>query len=126
MDVTVEFTRDAISPPPWQIPDGCGAAVDFVGVVRPSEDGRALMAIRYEIYREMAGPVLAGMARALGERRAIHSVTVMHREGVVPAGDASVFVRACSVHRAEALAFVADFLTAMKRDAPIWKAEMLR
>jgi molybdopterin synthase catalytic subunit len=51
----------------------------------------------------------------------VAGVTWIHRLGWVPVGEASLFLRVQSAHRAEALNFCALAIDAMKRDVPIWK-----
>jgi len=48
-------------------------------------------------------------------------VEFIHRLGWVPVGEASLYIRVLSSHRAEGLRFLADSIDRLKQDVPIWK-----
>ena len=103
-------------------PDG-GAVVHFVGAVRDATGGKAVVALHYEAYPEMALAVFAQIeahARAQwpGTRLCIH-----HRVGSLRPGELSVVIAAASPHRADAFAACRHAIEALKKDAPIWKRE---
>jgi molybdopterin molybdotransferase len=50
---------------------------------------------------------------------------VIHRLGVVPAGEAAIYVGLAGQHRAEAFALLAQFMDRLKQDVPIWKRRAL-
>lgn len=50
-------------------------------------------------------------------------MTLVHRVGTVPVGDASVVIAAASPHRADALAAVAWAIDELKARVPVWKKE---
>jgi len=98
-----------------------GALVTFSGLCR-SEGGR-LKALELEHYPEMTEAELTRIVGEAVERWPIQALGVVHRVGVIPAGEEIVLVIAASSHRAaafEAAEFVMDFL---KTDAPFWKKE---
>lgn len=99
-----------------------GGVVLFSGVVRDLEDGAPIGAIGYEAYEPMAAKELARIAAAA---EAAHGavVTVHHRLGPVPAGEASVLVAAAAAHRAEAFAACREVIDRLKETVPIWKAD---
>jgi molybdopterin synthase catalytic subunit len=43
----------------------------------------------------------------------------------VPVGEAAIYVVACAIHRAAALAMIGDFMDRLKQDVPIWKIRAL-
>ena len=99
-----------------------GGVVLFSGVVRDLEDGAPVSAIGYEAYEPLAAKELARIAAAA---EAAHgaAVTVHHRLGPVPAGEASVLVAAAAEHRAEAFAACREVIDRLKETVPIWKAD---
>ncbi|HVE15419.1 MAG TPA: molybdenum cofactor biosynthesis protein MoaE [Chthoniobacterales bacterium] len=103
-------------------PHQCGAAIDFLGIVRPLEDGRPLDGIRYEAHPRMAERelrlIVAGVAASQPELRACR---LTHRVGFVPSGETSLFARVCCAHRDEAYAASRILIEELKRRAPIWK-----
>lgn len=98
-----------------------GAWVEFRGVVRGEEHGAAIAALEYEAYPEMA---LREMRRLLEELAVQHpclAARVIHRVGVIPVGEAAIYVGVAGRHRAEAFALLAAFMDRLKQDVPIWK-----
>jgi len=122
MKVRVELTRDPIVARGLTSADArSGAVVEFAGVVRGEESGRAIAGLDYEAYEAMAR---SEMERIAGELRAVypcHSLEVVHRIGRVPVGEASIWVRIEARHRAEAFGLLGEFMERLKRDVPIWK-----
>lgn len=100
----------------------CGALVTFLGVVRGSEEGASIRAIDYEAFVPMALHQFGKVLDALEVRwPMVGSVRVIHSVGMVPAGQASLWVEVASPHRAEALEALGWFISEMKRVVPIWK-----
>ncbi len=116
------FTRSPIVPPAIEtVSKEIGADVAFHGLVRELEHGRALAGLHYEAYEPMALKQITRIFTLLAETHPVACVTWIHRLGWVPVGEASLFLRVQSAHRAEALNFCALAIDAMKRDVPIWK-----
>lgn len=103
----------------------CGALIEFRGIVRGSEGGRAISALRYEAYPSMALGELRRIALELAARHGVHGVGIVHRHGVIRVGETAVHVGVSAAHRGEAMAFLGEFIDALKRDVPIWKVEAL-
>lgn len=102
---------------------GHGAMVTFVGRARDtSDDGRQVRELDYEVYPELAATVLAEIA-AEAESRWPVTVTVVHRTGVVPIGEAAVAIVTASPHRTEAYEANRFVIEAIKQRLPIWKRE---
>ncbi len=98
-----------------------GAVVCFTGCVRNREAERPLVALEYEAFPAMAIRQFERLLVQAEERWPLESVDVVHRTGLVRAGEASVWIRVVSSHRAEALAACGWILDEMKRVVPIWK-----
>ncbi len=102
---------------------GRGAVVVFTGRARDlADDGRTVTELEYEVYPEMAASVLAEIA-AEAEERWGAAVTVVHRHGVVPIGEAAVAIVTAAPHRAEAYEANRFVIEAIKERLPIWKRE---
>ena len=102
---------------------GSGAVVTFIGRARDRADnGRDVIELDYEVYPEMAEPVLAEIA-AEAEARWGARVAVTHRHGVVPIGEAAVVIVTAAMHRAEAYDANRFVIEAIKERLPIWKRE---
>jgi molybdopterin synthase catalytic subunit/molybdopterin converting factor small subunit len=100
-----------------------GALVTFVGRARKrADDGREVTELEYEVYAEMADSVLEAIV-AEAEQRWGARVSVLHRHGVVPLGEAAVAIVSAAAHRAEAYEANRYVIEAIKERLPIWKRE---
>jgi len=108
----------------WASQDGCGAVVTFVGVVRADRhEHRAVQALFYEAYREMAEPLIRQLVDEAAARWSLNGVQIQHRLGLVEAGQISVLVVVSAQHRAQAYAASQFLIERIKDDVPIWKRE---
>ena len=105
---------------PWGVV-GAGALLCFEGVVRPTEDGRALVALDYETYEPMAQQQLEALGRDIVERHGLLALQAEHSRGRVPVGLIAFRLSVACPHRQEGLAAMQEFIDRMKRDVPIWK-----
>jgi molybdopterin synthase catalytic subunit len=122
MKIHVEITRDVLRAGGLTpVAAGCGAVVEFAGVVRGQENGEEIGALDYEAYEAMARAEMERILRELAAEFACESVAVRHRVGRVPVGEASIVVWVEAKHRAEAFGMLAEFMNRLKRDVPIWK-----
>lgn len=102
-----------------------GAVVYFVGVVRGTEDGQSIRALDYEAFDRMAAHQFRLIFQHLEARWPIESVRVVHRTGVVPVSEPSLWVEVIAPHREEAFAACQFLIEEMKRTAPIWKKPVI-
>lgn len=102
---------------------GAGAVVTFVGTVRDQNRGRAVTAMEYEAYPEMAQPLLAELAAGAATRFHLEGVVLIHRLGRLAVGEAAVFIGVASAHRAEAFDAARYLIDTLKERIPIWKKE---
>lgn len=124
INITTGFINAALALPA-ELAGLAGARVDFSGMVRGEEDGRAIAALVYEAYSPMAEKVMRKIIEELGCQHPCLFVRVTHRVGIVPAGEAAIHIVAAAPHRAAALAMVAEFMDRLKQDVPIWKRRAL-
>ena len=126
MQTEIVFTHEPIVPPPLRIESReVGACVEFFGIVRELEQGRALSGLGYEAHEPMARKHLERIFAELAVAHPVEAVIFIHRLGWVPVGETSMFVRVLSAHRGEALAFCGAAIDRMKQDVPIWKRATL-
>ena len=100
-----------------------GAIVSFTGYCR--DENKTLLALELEHYPGMAEAQLTRIAENALQRWPLQAVTIVHRSGMIKAGEQIVFVATASKHRQaafEAAEFLMDY---MKSDAPFWKKEHL-
>ena len=98
-----------------------GALVSFVGTVRA--DG-GVTQLELEHYPGMTEKALSDIVQQASLRWEISDAVVIHRTGLLQAGEQIVLVATASRHRGTAFAaceFIMDYL---KTDAPFWKKEI--
>lgn len=100
---------------------GMGAVVNFLGVVRGSEEGKNISAIEYEAFQSMAEHQFNLLFDEMEKRWPVESVRLVHRVGVVKVNEPSLWVEVVAPHRAEAFAGCQWLIDEMKRVVPIWK-----
>ena len=98
-----------------------GAIVDFWGVVRETEGDAQISGIDYEAHRTMAEHQLRKIADDATGQFTLMQIIVHHRVGFVAVGEASLFVRVGSKHRAEGFRACQWIVDELKQRAPIWK-----
>lgn len=102
---------------------GIGAIVNFLGVVRDNEVGKALHTMELEHYPGMTERSIHDVVQRACQRWSLLAVSVIHRIGRLSPGDQIVYVGVASAHRQSAFdgcSFIMDYL---KTDAPFWKKE---
>ncbi len=104
-----------------QMSAGMGAVVNFLGVVRGSEDGKPISAIEYEAFEKMVAHQFNLLFDDMAKNWPIESVRLVHRVGVVKVNEPSLWVEIVAPHRGEAFAACQWLVDEMKRVVPIWK-----
>jgi len=125
MEIEIQITHEPIAeriPPPQGWPSAkTGAWLEFRGVVRSEENGQAISALEYEAYLGMAEREIRRILESLAAKHPCLAAKVIHRVGVIPAGETAVYVGVASPHRSEAIALLSNFMDRLKQDVPIWK-----
>lgn len=121
MEVFVSLTSLPIEEPKVPLVAGAGSQVEFRGVVRGEENGRAISALIYEIYPAMAEKVIREIIADLARVSPVLRVIVIHRHGVIPVGEDAIYLRVDSKHRGESIRLLEEFMNRLKKDVPIWK-----
>jgi molybdopterin converting factor subunit 1 len=109
--LSYERVRRAVADP------RAGAIVVFEGVTR------AVDALEYEAYVEMAEQRIAEILDRCVERHGLSAAAAEHRTGRVALGEPSVIVAVSAAHREEAFAGAREAIDEIKAQAPIWKRE---
>jgi molybdopterin synthase catalytic subunit len=103
-----------------QGPERGGTSV-FLGTVRNDAD---ITGIDYSAYEAMALEEIERILSDALERWPDARVTLQHRLGVIPAGEASIAIAAAAPHREQAFAACRYVIEAVKQRLPIWKKEI--
>jgi molybdopterin synthase catalytic subunit len=117
----VKVTREPLQPLPSAFSTEHGAVLDFFGVVREDENDAIISGLEYEAFVEMAEAELGRISEEIAQKFSLGSVIVHHRIGFVPAGEASLIVRASARHRGAAFAGSQRLVELLKARVPIWK-----
>ncbi len=115
------ISTDPIIPeaPPFAAEEG--AEVQFLGVVRATEEGRPITGIDYSAYLPMAEKTFAALLEKGSAKHGPHRVFIQHRLGFVPAGEPSLLIRIRAKHSAAAFDLCRWYLQEIKTTIPIWK-----
>ena len=103
------------------MPVEVGGVVDFWGVVRRTEEGEPISGIEYQAHRAMAEHQLRAISDEGVRNFSVMQLEVVHRIGFVAVGEASLLVRVCCKHRAEAFRACSWMVDELKKRVPIWK-----
>src|SRR4051794_38530310 len=109
------------------VSSGLAGGIDvFLGTTRAETDpdGRRLMALDYEAYREMATSQLRDLAVRARQQWPITRLALLHRVGRLEVGQPSVIIAVATPHRAEAFAACRWLIDTLKAEAAIWKKEI--
>jgi molybdopterin molybdotransferase len=123
MEIEIQLVREPIAEriSPLLAFGAHGAWLEFRGVVRDEESGQAISALEYKAYSPMAENQMRRILESLEKKFPCLAAKVIHRVGVIPAGEAAIYVGIASSHRGEAIALLAEFMDRLKQDVPIWK-----
>lgn len=121
LTITTEPINEAALIARRQMSADMGAVVNFLGVVRGSEDGKTISAIEYEAFEKMVQHQFGLLFDEVAKRWPIESVRLVHRVGVVRVNEPSLWVEIVAPHRGEAFAACQWLIDEMKRLVPIWK-----
>src|SRR5262249_4934215 len=102
---------------------GAGAVVCFEGTVRDVHEGRAVTALAYEAYSELAEREGAAIVSQALERYEIAHALAAHRTGRLDIGETSVWVGVSAPHRGAAFDACRFMIDEIKARVPIWKHE---
>ena len=122
MENHIQFTTQTIIIPTARAATReTGAEVEFRGIVRETEQGRAIAGLDYEAHVPMAERQLHRILDQLHETWPCQAVWFIHRLGWVPVGEASLHIRVLASHREPAFHFCMALIDLLKKDVPIWK-----
>jgi molybdopterin synthase catalytic subunit len=133
----LDTTRDFIGIVPYELDAGtitglvsddgaAGGIAVFLGTTRDetSGDGRALVALDYEAYVEMADAQLRKLAAEARQRWPVIKLAIVHRVGRVEIGKPSVVIAVACPHRGEAFDACRWIIDTLKNHVAIWKKEV--
>ena len=102
----------------------CGGTCLFLGTVRDGPDEHGVTAIEYSAYEEMVEAEFGRLQADARDRWPEARITVRHRLGTIPVGEASIAIVAAAPHRAQAFEAGRYVIEEVKRRVPVWKKEL--
>jgi molybdopterin synthase catalytic subunit len=108
------------------VPDAGGVCV-FLGVVRNTNAGRAVVALEYEAHVPMAEAKLKEIGETVYQRwPEVKQIALVHRIGRLAIGEPSVVIAVSAVHRRDAFEACHFAIDRLKAIVPIWKREIFQ
>lgn len=102
----------------------CGAISIFIGTTKDRFEDKKVLRLEYEVYQDMAIQKMQEIAKEMRLKWTVKKTAIIHRTGLVPIGESSIIISACSEHRNDAQEAVKWALEQVKAKAPIWKREV--
>jgi len=107
-----------------ELPDpGAGACVIFEGWIRDTNYDKAVTALDYEVYEEMAVKEGKRVMAEAAEKFDILAARCAHVTGHLEIGDCAVWVGVSAAHRDAAFLACRYIIDEIKKRLPIWKKE---
>jgi molybdopterin synthase catalytic subunit len=101
-----------------------GGIATFIGCARDFSEGREVTKISFEAYGSMALAEIRKLRSEAIEKFGLLDARIVHRVGMVGAGEQIVFIAAGSEHRAAAFEACRWMIDELKQRVPIWKKEI--
>lgn len=95
-----------------------GGHVHFVGTIRRENETAG---IEYQSYLPLAQKQMEAVVMEAQEKWPLKKVSVVHRVGWIPVGEAAVAIAVSSIHRREAFQACEFIIDRIKEIVPIWK-----
>ena len=102
---------------------GAGGIDVFLGTTRQWTRDKETTELSYECYRPMALKEMGALLEKARGRWPIVKACILHRLGVVPPAEASVFIGVSTPHRKDAFEACRFLIDELKIQVPIWKKE---
>lgn len=101
-----------------------GAVVVFMGDVRGAEPQGPIAALDYDAHPTLAARALALIEDDLLQREGVLAARILHRTGLVAAGETSVIAVVRARHRRQAFEACELAIERLKREVAIWKVDV--
>ena len=103
--------------------DGSGCVVTYVGLIRNSSQGKAVVSVEYQDTKGNAADALKKIAQEIKQKWPIEDIAVCHRIGKLKVSDINFLVAVASAHRKEGLAACSYAVDRFKELLPTKKTE---
>jgi len=102
----------------------CGGIDVFIGTVRNSTKGRAVLRLEFEAYESMALNEMKKIAECALAQWPVDKILIHHRVGVLNVGEIPVIIAVGAAHRSAAFDACRYAIDTLKQTVPIWKKEV--
>jgi len=102
----------------------CGGIDVFIGTVRNTTKGKAVVRLEFEAYESMAMKEMEKIAAEMKTKWPVHKILMHHRVGVLQVGEVPVIIAVSAAHRDAAFDACRYAIDALKQRVPIWKKEV--
>ena len=96
----------------------------FLGTVRNTTKGNAVVQLEFEAYERMALAEMQKIASEAMSKWQLNAVVIHHRTGTLVVGDVPVVIAVGAPHRAAAFEACRYAIDTLKQTVPIWKKEV--
>lgn len=96
----------------------------FIGTVRNTTKGKAVIRLEFEAYEAMALSEMEKIANHATEKWSVQKILIHHRVGVLTVGEVPVVIAVSAAHRAAAFDVCRFIIDTLKQTVPIWKKEI--
>jgi molybdopterin synthase catalytic subunit len=103
--------------------DDSGCVVTYVGLIRNSSKGKAVVSVEYQDTKGNAAEALKKIAQEIKQKWPIEDIAVCHRVGKLKVGEINFLVAVASAHRKEGLAACSYAVDRFKELLPTRKTE---
>lgn len=104
--------------------DAYGAVASFVGMVRGYREGKRILYLEHDAYKDMAERKLRQIADEIHTRWNLEDVAICHRIGRLEVGETIVVIAVGAPHRRQAFEACQYAIDRLKEIVPIWKKEV--
>ncbi len=108
----------------WIMSPESGGIDVFIGTVRNSTKGKAVVRLEFEAYEPMAIAEMEKISKLVYEKWPVKKVLIHHRTGVLQVGEVPVIIAVSAAHRAAAFDACRYIIDTLKQTVPIWKKEI--
>lgn len=108
----------------WVMSQQSGGIDVFIGTVRDSTKGKAVVRLEFEAYEPMALKEMEKIAAQAFEKWPVQKLLIHHRTGVLQVGEIPVIIAVSCAHRDAAFEACRYVIDTLKQTVPIWKKEI--
>lgn len=107
----------------WIMSPESGGIDVFIGTVRNTTKGKAVLKLDFEAYEPMAVSEMEKIAKQAFEKWPVQKVLIHHRTGILQVGEVPVVIAVSAAHRDAAFDACRYIIDTLKQTVPIWKKE---